>query len=208
MSISIAQKEAIKDLLDRSKTEGLLSTAKQLVEYLLANDLAYKQRLSPMDIGVHPQNRDNVGLHDCISSARLSLRKFIVQEYVGIIYSIDLHCSSIIGTIYMWDSCLVKIGCWTGSGCCIVWHMHTDALSIEAWHHTRARTCQFNQRPRLHWHWSQRLGCWTLWTWRRRHSIIQQSSHWVQRWEAWPMWLHQICIFRGVSWQFCCESSS
>ncbi len=112
MSISIAQKEAIiKDLLDRSKTEGLLSTAKQLVEYLLANDLAYKQRLSPMDIGVHPQNRDNVGLHDCISSARLSLRKFIVQEYVGIIYSIDLHCSSIIGTIYMWDSCLVKIGC-------------------------------------------------------------------------------------------------
>ena len=73
MSISTAQKKAIQDLLDQSKTEGLLSTAKQLIEYLLVQGLAYKQRLSPMDIGVHPQNRDNVGLHDGISSARFSL---------------------------------------------------------------------------------------------------------------------------------------
>jgi len=63
MALSMEQKAKIQKFLDDSKKEGMVGIVKRLVEYLLGEGLVYKQRLSPMDVGVHPLNRDGVGLH-------------------------------------------------------------------------------------------------------------------------------------------------
>ena len=58
-----AKKEMDRRLkLCQSGGAGLAAEADELVHFMLSQNLAFKQNLSPFDVGVHPLNRDGVGL--------------------------------------------------------------------------------------------------------------------------------------------------
>ena len=48
--------------LCKSGGAGLAAEADELIQFMLGHNLASKQNLSPFDVGVHPLNRDGVGL--------------------------------------------------------------------------------------------------------------------------------------------------
>ena len=48
--------------LCQSGGAGLAAEADDLVHFMLSHNLAFKQNLTPFDVGVHPLNRDGVGL--------------------------------------------------------------------------------------------------------------------------------------------------
>lgn len=113
---------------------GLAAEADDLIQSMLEKNLAFKQNLSPFDVGVHPLNRDGVGLP---GRERLSMYTYVIHDscfwskYFGL-YSVYLD-----NMLYLFD--LVK---------CVVntWAILSE-IRCEARHGACYLSCVKYQRP-------------------------------------------------------------